>query len=581
MRQDENPLAPDAVPDKARRIEHELAAIEQSPVFARSPVMRRLLRFIVTESRAGRGSQIKSYTLAVDGLGKPEDFDAQQDSYPRVQIGRLRKALELYYHDSRPVDGLRFELRPGGYEIHFIETENGSFAEPPAVQISAAPSRRFSLFSPERRKRHAVAGVFLLLCAVLLAPLFAGGFLVPWGANGVRAYSEIEDPPMVALQPVAPSPQDGVDANLADWLTSRITGALLGSEWVWVRPMDVALEAGAALPDYELRNRVFVRDKQLFLALEMVDVKAGMTIWTQTAPLEKDAGGAIVNIDDILAALVSQAIEPGGAITTRVMQGEHGDRPRPGYSCLLYVTNFWFDRTGNRFDVADKCVRRTLAINPRFAHAWGALAMLEYADNDFNYSGKGAGGDDRAWKAISTAVLLDTDSAFLRSIASYIDFRRADYAQASASALKAYALNPYSSRQLMRISNVLFFTRQRELGLKLSAKALAADPDPGPWFYQTLFFDAVANNRVAEAARLMAAMSSATKANGVVYSHIVKAVLFAMEGKAEAARQSWNQVVARIPQAATAPRSIFDRLGVSKPYADRAMLLLRRAGAIS
>src|SRR3546814_1792897 len=99
--------------EQRKRVERELAEIERSAAFVRSPVMRRLLRFIVRESEAGRGPLINSYTVAVDGLGRSEDFDAQQDSYPRVQIGRLRKALESYYRQHPTATGLRFDLRPG------------------------------------------------------------------------------------------------------------------------------------------------------------------------------------------------------------------------------------------------------------------------------------------------------------------------------------------------------------------------------------------------------------------------------------------------------------------------------------
>src|SRR3546814_19171334 len=40
-------------------------------------------------------------------------------------MGRLRKALDSHYGHNAPVNGLRFELRPGSYEIHFIETQAG------------------------------------------------------------------------------------------------------------------------------------------------------------------------------------------------------------------------------------------------------------------------------------------------------------------------------------------------------------------------------------------------------------------------------------------------------------------------
>src|SRR3546814_3112047 len=87
--------------EQRKRVERELAEIERSAAFVRSPVMRRLLRFIVRESEAGRGPLIKSYTVAVDGFGRSEAFDAQQDSSSRVQIGRLRKSLESYYRDRK------------------------------------------------------------------------------------------------------------------------------------------------------------------------------------------------------------------------------------------------------------------------------------------------------------------------------------------------------------------------------------------------------------------------------------------------------------------------------------------------
>src|SRR3546814_7509528 len=104
MQQGDHPPAPERL---RTRIEQELAAIEASPAFSRSPVMRRLLRFIVAESEAGRGPLVKYYTVAVDGLGRGADVDAQKDSYPRVQLGRLRKALDSNYGTNAPVNGLR------------------------------------------------------------------------------------------------------------------------------------------------------------------------------------------------------------------------------------------------------------------------------------------------------------------------------------------------------------------------------------------------------------------------------------------------------------------------------------------
>src|SRR3546814_14793081 len=105
--------------EQRKRVERELAEIERSAAFVRSPVMRRLLRFIVRESEAGRGPLIKSYTVAVDGLGPSEDFDAPQATHPRVKLGRLRQALESLFRPTPTATRLRVYLRPDNHTIHF------------------------------------------------------------------------------------------------------------------------------------------------------------------------------------------------------------------------------------------------------------------------------------------------------------------------------------------------------------------------------------------------------------------------------------------------------------------------------
>ena len=65
--------------------------------FARSPSMSKLLRFLVDYKLSGSSTPLKAYTIAVDALGRDENFDTQTDSYPRVQMGRLRRMLDNFY----------------------------------------------------------------------------------------------------------------------------------------------------------------------------------------------------------------------------------------------------------------------------------------------------------------------------------------------------------------------------------------------------------------------------------------------------------------------------------------------------
>lgn len=103
------------------KLNSETEAVLHSPVFLRSPVLSKLLRYLVDETVSGRGDALKSYAVAVDGLGRPETFDPASDSSARVQMGRLRHALEIYYAQHGPVDELCLYLQPGSYRVRLAK----------------------------------------------------------------------------------------------------------------------------------------------------------------------------------------------------------------------------------------------------------------------------------------------------------------------------------------------------------------------------------------------------------------------------------------------------------------------------
>lgn len=99
------------------KLRAEAAALLSDAVFLRSPTLSKLLRYLVEETVAGRSGSLKSFTVAVDGLGRAVDFDATSDSSARVQMVRLRKTLENHYAKHGPVDEHCIYLQPGSYTV--------------------------------------------------------------------------------------------------------------------------------------------------------------------------------------------------------------------------------------------------------------------------------------------------------------------------------------------------------------------------------------------------------------------------------------------------------------------------------
>lgn len=85
-------------------IRDAVARICDSRAFRSAPSLQAFLRFVVERTVAGDAASIKAYTVAVEALGRPPDFDPTSDAIVRVAAGRLRNALKQYYeHEDQPV----------------------------------------------------------------------------------------------------------------------------------------------------------------------------------------------------------------------------------------------------------------------------------------------------------------------------------------------------------------------------------------------------------------------------------------------------------------------------------------------
>lgn len=97
---------------KARQ---QLARILASRTFQQADRLKRFISFIVEETLAGRGGQLKEFLLGMEVFGKDARFDPRTDPLVRVQARRLRVRLGRYYIDEGQEDEILIELPKGGY----------------------------------------------------------------------------------------------------------------------------------------------------------------------------------------------------------------------------------------------------------------------------------------------------------------------------------------------------------------------------------------------------------------------------------------------------------------------------------
>lgn len=106
-------LVPEPHPDQASR--EQLDRVLASGTFRQVDRLKRFLNFVVTETLAGRGDQLKEYVIGVQVFDKDSSFDPRADPIVRVQARRLRARLVRYYREEGGSDVVLIELPKGGY----------------------------------------------------------------------------------------------------------------------------------------------------------------------------------------------------------------------------------------------------------------------------------------------------------------------------------------------------------------------------------------------------------------------------------------------------------------------------------
>ncbi len=111
----------------ARELHTLCQRIIDSGVLGRSRHYQALLEYLVQCSIEGKSP--KEFELALEVLGKGEDFDVSSDSSVRVYVHQLRKKLDSYYQNYEPGATQRIVIPKGQYKIAVEDLQTHSSAE--------------------------------------------------------------------------------------------------------------------------------------------------------------------------------------------------------------------------------------------------------------------------------------------------------------------------------------------------------------------------------------------------------------------------------------------------------------------
>ena len=329
--------------DFTRLLTEEVEAICKSEAFQKSPILIKLLEFLADETLAGHGDRLKSYSVAVDGLGRSADFDAHSDSYPRVQVARLRKMLVAYYVRYSPRHGLCIHIPSGSYGLHLDPRDVAypGLSEGPrdAFRYSSAIGRVLGHRNAGEgtglrgRGLARVAGLALLALAVIAAAAlylhFAGG------KSAEPAETRVAYSPVLLVKPVV---SGGNPQALP--IVQEVYGQLLnGLSRSWVARIQTAFDEQTA-PDnvmvYRLETQLGdLQQDRRSLYLRLFDHRTSTLTWAQEYSLRGDGS----DMNDAMGMVAGKIGGSFGVIASSETR-RLGDLATPGYACELQYLRY-------------------------------------------------------------------------------------------------------------------------------------------------------------------------------------------------------------------------------------------------
>lgn len=447
------PVAPE-------EIRAELERVLASDIFRSAPQLTAFLTYVVEQAVAGRAGELKGYTIAVEAFGRSADFDPQSDPIVRVEAGRLRKALNLYFAAEGARDPVRITIPVGAYVPSFARR---AAPEPDAAVAIPGPAPAVPPASAPTRFRLYAAGTTALLAALIgiatwhfsriepepVATVSRGEFAAQRPAlpavqdqtASVHAADPVAVPaslPVVAVVAagdiVDPAIEDAtrlfmrhlVDtmARFDDLLVVKTPGATL-------RP-----EEGA---DYVLTLTTARAGDKVEGFVRLSAAKDGRVVWTTSGERSLAGLGNSAELREMAQRLAIRLAQPYGIL--------HGDfrlaSLPPAVGCIYQALNFRRHMKAEEQLAARNCLDAVLVQNPEFHPAWSHLALLTADEYAFGLNSRPGSPLDRALAAAITALRLAPSSARAYQAMMEAQFLRGMTEEALKSGREAMARNPY------------------------------------------------------------------------------------------------------------------------------------------
>ncbi|KGE02284.1 hypothetical protein [Rhizobium sp. YS-1r] len=439
----------------------ELTRLSSDERFHATGRQKAILIYLSERKFAGCEEGTKAFAIAVDVLGRTSSFESSVDPIVRIEMSRLRSALENYYEAFGHEAAVWIEIPRGRYVTLFTRSRlsivdssgggNHDIGEPPVEPIGACPKTAPRGIPRRSRFWPVVVSAAAIVCVT--AGVSAGTWL----------YSRpvLTQPPTVGVAVGALDPElDGEASLTRDMLLTALT------QFQTLTVSAEPIGPHASKTDYHVEIRYYADGEDRNVWWQIVEGKSGHLLKAGVENVKANGKSPAAMREDVAATLSGKLAATKGVIT--LLELRKTSDSALGNVCVLHAEGALEDGDARKIGRAAKCLERTLKLDPKHADAAAALSEITALNADEHSTA-------RAVQLAEDAVAVDplSDRVQMAMARAQVAAGKTDGALISAN--RALALNPHNPDVAATLASVLF-----SAGYWDAANDMAADAGRSP-----------------------------------------------------------------------------------------------------
>lgn len=562
--------------------------IAESKIFERSKRMISLLRYIVEQALAGDTDRLKGYSIGLDVFERPVDFDPERDTIVRVEMGRLRKKLELYYLTEGKDDPIVISIPVGTYVPVFQPRKITLTSDEDEKNNNQFPSKTSNVFA---RKVFSICFASFVIISIVAGWIFYQEHFT-WQTNSDSQFADaliLPNGPAIAVLKFRDITGDKNDQSFAEGITAQIVSKLSRFRSLFVIAPDTAFQFETLdqvgikldqkiLAHYLLTGTIRRADHRMSINVQLVDASTKQVLWSKVFDEELRATTIFQLENKIARNVASKLGQPEGVINKQITRDLKTSNAvqLDNFRCVLKF--HWYLRHKNLENhlAVRNCLRISLTSEKCYSDAWAAMSWI-IADEqrlNFNPEKEQKSPFTRSLEAAEKAVECDPQNATAQHYLAKAQFTVGNDKQSTKSFSQALKLNPNDANLLANTGTSIALLGDWNQGVLLMNKAIALNPNHPRWYFGILFLNSFRKNESLKAVNFA---QNYFRTN-ILLSHIYLVAALAQAGRDNEAKQSMEQMARAFPDY---KKLLEQQLGIWRIPTDLSQLLKQNVAKVA